>query len=545
MIKIIIKFITPLVALFLLFILLMNRNIGVYDEGLILAGAEQVLAGKNIHRDFYANYGPAQFYLISSIFKYFGNTVLNERIYDTLVKIVIIYSAYYFVRRYTSVKKSIFCASIITLYLIPLGTYGYPVYPCVALALITASILVDYVNDKNITRLIISGVLTAIITFFRYDIGFFVYLSMVLFIYYSKDFEYKISFINPKSLLISILIYSVATGLPVITLLLAYGANDMLNDFFFNVVSFPAESYSKTRGLPFPGFSDIFTRQFITDIAIYGPLLVIIGSINYLYKIKNHKSNASAETVKLELLKSHAILILISLSFFLYFKGIVRVSVTHLLISIIPSIMAAFILTSIKIPNKYINFFIITALIINIISSTVHMIGFVWSQPLVFKALTFNKIAYEKSTYPERYLNRFGNFLNGPFFLVEKNRENAYIYIQNNLNANEYFYSGLLSHEKIYINDVASYFLLDYKPATKWYHFDPDLQNNSNIQRKIVSELILNKPQFLLLDGSWDHVCEPNYSCYKRNAYELDAYINENYKLHKTFSQIQIWKKYD
>ena len=54
--------------------LLMARSIVVYDEGIVLTGAMRVLAGDVIHRDFYANYGPGQFYALAGLFQVFGQS---------------------------------------------------------------------------------------------------------------------------------------------------------------------------------------------------------------------------------------------------------------------------------------------------------------------------------------------------------------------------------------------------------------------------------------------------------------------------------------
>ncbi len=47
----------------------MSLQPNVYDEGIILTGAMRVVAGELPHQDFYANYGPGQFYLIAGLFK--------------------------------------------------------------------------------------------------------------------------------------------------------------------------------------------------------------------------------------------------------------------------------------------------------------------------------------------------------------------------------------------------------------------------------------------------------------------------------------------
>ena len=54
-----------LVVAFVVLLLAMQRDLNVYDEGLVLVGAMRVADGEIPDRDFYANYGPAQFYVLA------------------------------------------------------------------------------------------------------------------------------------------------------------------------------------------------------------------------------------------------------------------------------------------------------------------------------------------------------------------------------------------------------------------------------------------------------------------------------------------------
>ena len=47
-----------------------NHDVGIYDEGIMLTGAMRVAQGALPHRDFYANYGPGQFFALAAIFKF-------------------------------------------------------------------------------------------------------------------------------------------------------------------------------------------------------------------------------------------------------------------------------------------------------------------------------------------------------------------------------------------------------------------------------------------------------------------------------------------
>jgi hypothetical protein len=64
----------------------MDRAVNVYDEGIILTSAMRITAGDFIHRDFYANYGPAEFYIVSWLFNVFGQNIFAARIFDLIVR---------------------------------------------------------------------------------------------------------------------------------------------------------------------------------------------------------------------------------------------------------------------------------------------------------------------------------------------------------------------------------------------------------------------------------------------------------------------------
>ena len=67
---------------YLFLFLFMTRYPGWYDEGIIVTDAMRVASGQIPRRDFYVNYGPAQFYLLAGLFKAFGQSLLVERLYD-------------------------------------------------------------------------------------------------------------------------------------------------------------------------------------------------------------------------------------------------------------------------------------------------------------------------------------------------------------------------------------------------------------------------------------------------------------------------------
>ena len=145
-----------------------------YDEGLVLTGAMRVADGAVIHRDFYANYGPGQFYALAGVFKVLGQTVLAERVYDGLVKAGIACFAFVIAQRLTKPPTAIAVTGFCIVLLSVLRGASYPIWPgflFVELAL--PPLLSLFEGRPSFAGLVWSGFCVGVVTVFRYDMGFF------------------------------------------------------------------------------------------------------------------------------------------------------------------------------------------------------------------------------------------------------------------------------------------------------------------------------------------------------------------------------------
>ena len=118
-----------------LLVVSMDRHVNVYDEGIILVGASRVLAGDLIHRDFYANYGPGQFYVLSALLSLFPPTVLVERGWDIAVRAGTTILCYLIARQLSGRFLAGFVYALSLIWLTSAGFYGYPVYPALLFTL--------------------------------------------------------------------------------------------------------------------------------------------------------------------------------------------------------------------------------------------------------------------------------------------------------------------------------------------------------------------------------------------------------------------------
>lgn len=141
---------------FVLLAAAMRRDVNVYDEALILVDATRVAQGAVLHRDFYANYGPAQFYILAGLFKVFGTSVLVERVWDTVARAMIVAIAFLIVQRamsrhggFLSRHGGFLAAGLVLIWMCVLGYYAYPVFPSLLFALLGAMCLLPLFEDRR------------------------------------------------------------------------------------------------------------------------------------------------------------------------------------------------------------------------------------------------------------------------------------------------------------------------------------------------------------------------------------------------------------
>jgi hypothetical protein len=125
-----------------LLIATMSRNVRPYDEGLILFGSARVQSGDIPYRDFYANYGPGQFYALATLFKVFGPSVLVERLWDLLIRAYTVLVVYLIVDSTWNRRRALSISLLVTIWLSYFEFHGYPVFPCLLFALLSLYCLI-------------------------------------------------------------------------------------------------------------------------------------------------------------------------------------------------------------------------------------------------------------------------------------------------------------------------------------------------------------------------------------------------------------------
>ena len=152
----------------------MTLRSNMYDEGIVLTASMRVAAGQLPHRDFYAIYGPAQFYILAGFYRLFGESILVERLLDLFFRAILVASVYTVASLYF--RRSVAaCTSLVTLAWL-FGLYfasaSSAVIPVSLFNLIsTALILPVFTRTLSRRRIFAAGVLAGMAALFRYDTG--------------------------------------------------------------------------------------------------------------------------------------------------------------------------------------------------------------------------------------------------------------------------------------------------------------------------------------------------------------------------------------
>ncbi len=532
-------------------VITMNRFVNPYDEGLILVGSTRVLSGDIPYRDFYANYGPAQFYALAALFKLFGPSVLVERVWDLLVRSCVVLVIYLIVDGPWSRGRAIFLAALTGLWLSYFENYGYPVFPCILFSLLSLYYAIPVYRESRATApLLASGFCVGLTVLFRHDVGIATAVGNAFTLGLVHLTQKLDASSRARVLLRSATIFTggiaFALAPPLALLLAAGGAHDMLLD----LVLIPARIYVRMRSLPFPSVAetarDVIHRKLgsLGQLAVYLPIAAVpLGASAALALGRKQRSPTSTDD---QALTSQRLWILVQLSAFsllFFFKGWVRVSPIHMALSIVPSLVimavwqielrsgAAKILFGLGITCLL---FISLAPMWNALARFAENLAWAADGRGLLNSVFSLARSENGSCFPRAGLERIR------CFYISREQAAAILYIEEHTAENEPIFVGLNRHDKIYINDILFYFLSKRPSVTKWHQFDPGVQTSMEIQSEMVGELQRRRPRYVVLSSEWDGVEEPNESGHSSGVTLLDQFLRANYRFVATFGKTAI-----
>jgi hypothetical protein len=115
-------------------------------------------------------------------------------------------------------------------------------------------------------------------------------------------------------------------------------------------------------------------------------------------------------------------------------------------------------------------------------------------------------------------------------FRVDPAEAETVRYIQQRTTPDDPVFVGLSRHDKVFISDVMFYFAVNRPSATKWYETNSGLQTTEPIQREMIHELEQTKPKLIVIEDIWADWREPNESAISSGVTLLDDYIHRAFE---------------
>ncbi len=518
-----------------------------YDEGLLLTGAMRVVAGQVPHRDFYAIYGPAYFYVPAALFRIFGQSVIIVRLLGHFVGSLTVAATYAITSSYCRRSVALGTAGVTFLWLCGLiGQIFTTVFPVALLSLVSSIILVPlFAGPVTRKRLCAAGAIAGLSALYRYDTGvalLAVQVCVIVIAGYLRPHPTSGRASIIASLWPYLLGFAILTAPPIIYFL----SVSPLYPLVFDVVILQARNYQSGRQLPFPGIR--LTK--LEYLAVYVPIITVaVSLLALLVPSRGHENHPIHMHKPMRMEELKGLLIALSLlAFVMFFKGYVRVVVLSMFPSLLPSLILIAVLFEHRqslprlalVPVNYLAGFLIFAGLFSAAKAQGHHLleGSVPGR-IVKVLLPFARPA---STREASWCKRANPITKGFCFITDDGRMETIDFIDSHTRPDQLLFVGLDRHDKVFVNDNLIYFGSQRLPATHWSHFDPGLQNSYPIQSDMIRELKKTSPPYIVLDSEYEVSHEPNDSSKSSGVTLLDDFIHSKYRYVRSFDEMSIWQ---
>ena len=541
---------------FVILLLTMHRDLNMFDEGIVLSDAMLVLHGEIVHRDFYSPYGPAQYYVVASLFRLFGEDFMIARLYDLAVRAAVVAMLFYILRKQCPLLIALIFSAIGGMWMLGIGSRSplYPIFPCILLSLIS-SYLVTSVAEKPVSPAIVgAGACTGLTALFRYDGGFLLLIahlfSIAVLIALSGPGQTRMI----RRVLTAAATYGGGTAAVFSPAAIVFLIFSPLEAFFADIVEYPTKYYALMRGIPFPGLLSLGAAAIhlpLLDVgyalsraaAIYLPVLAAgLALSEVIWQAVRRFGSATSQSGDV---RHTAFLIVFgSTAAMLFLKGAVRVSVLHMLMGIVPALIVLAILVDLWRQRRSA---MRPASAVVLLIAIVPAAGDAMREPYKIRSVEDTSIATWLAlragliTLPAAARETCEAGPASGIAKLSPEYSRVATYIGARTRPDERIFVALDRHDKIFANSVALYFAVGRLPGTHWHHFDPGLQTRADIQTAIIGDLQRNQVRWVVREASSDDVNEPNGSARSSGVKLLDQFLDKNYRPVASSGNVAIW----
>lgn len=521
----------------------MSLHPGAYDEGIVLTGSMQVAAGKIPHRDFYAIYGPAQFYILAGLFKFFGESILVERLVDLFFRALVVTAVYGISSSYFRKPIAVYTSLVTLLWLFSLNdtTAGSATIPVSLLNLVSTVLIVAiFTSVVSRRRIAVAGGTAGLALLFRYDTGIALFGVHTCVMAIGICVQVKENRVRA----FASTFWPYIAGFFAISLppALYYLSVAPLHPLLYDIFIFQSKYYHHARDLPFPGIS----FRSLHNFAVYLPITAVcMSAYAVLAKSLSARNSQPCTRKYFDRTGLHGFFVAFGLlALCMYLKGIVRISVIQMYLATIPSLLLIAALWQQRLMfRRSLRIFITLMVSLSILSPIWYslreiVVLYMWRASLPGEI--WSSVRGKTSAIRRSWCKTDNAATRGLCFLPEDDRIQTIEFIDSHTRPDQTLFLGVPRHDKIFANDMLTYFASQRLPATVWSEFDADLENRYDIQVQMVHDLEINAPPYVVLDSEFELIHEPNDSSKSSGVTVLDEYLRKNYRHVETFGNMAI-----
>lgn len=517
--------------------------LNIYDEGLALVNALRVSRGEVPFRDYWAIYPPGQSYVLAAVFKLAGSTILAERVYDALIRLLcalcIFGVASHLLQRWG------WAALLYTMVIGLLASatfYGYAMFPAL---LFTFAALWCFFNGlaHSASRrwLLAAGITTGLTSLFRIDVAGYVGVAQILSLlvnHFTTLTTDEPRQPKPRAFVsdsVRIIGGALVVFLPFYGYLALAGN---VGELFNNLLIFPATVFHEVRHLPYPGFLPDWSRweqrgewlaqvdwvlgewlRFYLPLVIYSlSALLILADVGQA--LRKRKGIAQGDVQALAVL-------LLGLGLFV--QAMSRYDAIHALPTALPTLLLLGWLGQRLVTARWWRMFMLP---LPLLLSLVPL--------FVYGYLPYAQL----STFVERFppTDCFSSLPRASCVPIMAEQAALIDYLNRQDQANGALFVGVTTHDRIFINDVSFYFLADRPIATRYHELHPGVATTLPVQEEIAHTLETTQTPWVVL-ADWGNPDEPNGSALSSSITHLDEYIRTHYTFKQQFGNYQLWQR--
>ena len=534
-----------------------NGEMNIYDEGIILVGAQQVAQGKRLYQDIFTMYAPAQFYLTATLLAWFDYAALALRSIGFISKALITIFVFLLVVRFTARSYAVITALICLCLLIAVGQDAFPIFPALAFCLLALNWFEAGLRLGK-GYFVLAGLASGLAMAFRHDLGLYgvlgITLGLILAVQLQRlrpSVQASASASSPatapaqapeQALAVSPTLTWYGMGLVVVLAPLGLWllASVPLADLLYNLLTIPASIYPAVRALPFPSWSALVAANSLSDAAfifsVYLPFGVL--ALALLAPWIGVAQVWSAKTNKVDTKSLWPLILILGVTCLLFtIKGLVRVSPIHLVQSLVLAIAMLGIGWS-RFQWRVVSapVFFIAALILSIVL----ILGPVTQG---IERIGTGVIQLARGTNPTATACLHPSLPRLRCLFLDRDSLLAAQYIQAHSQQNARIYVGTSYHDKLFVNGVALYFIAERAPVSKWYELHPGVQTQQAIQKEMITEMQNPNFEWIVLDSRWEKILEPNGSSISSGVTLLDQFIATHFVEVAQFGTLRILKR--